>query len=323
VNQLSIGDVYVARQVVRRYLPPTPLLWSRELSERFGCDVHVKYEDMTPIRSFKARGGIYRASRLGPDELGLACASTGNHGQGIAYGARLFGKRAVVVVPEGANPKKVAAIQDLGADLRVYGADLAGANEHAKRIADQERIAYVEDGEDPEVMLGCATLALEIVEQQPDIDALFVPVGGGNLLAACALAVKALLPRATLVGVQSEAAPAVYHSWQAGAVVTAERSATFAGGLATTYPGHFTFPYLLSGTDEMRLVSEDALQAAAVLMLETTGHLPEGAGAAALAGLLADPAAFADRTVVILLTGSNAESVIWERLRSARGSVPP
>jgi threonine dehydratase len=245
---------------------------------------------------------------------GVATASTGNHGQGIALGARIAGKRAVVAVPAGANPVKVAAIEALGADLRVAGPDLVSANDAAKQYAADEGLLYVEDGEDPALMAGCATLAVEIFEQLPGFDDLVIPAGGGNLLGAMALVIDHLAPEVRLTAVQSTGAPAVQASWAAGTATWSDRCDTFAGGLATNYPGHFTFPYWATRTDHVRLVSDDDLVDAAVTMLAATGHLPEGAGAAALAGVLADPERYRGRTVVILLSGSNAERVILDRL---------
>jgi threonine dehydratase len=313
----TLADVYRARQVVGQHLAPTPLLRSRGLSELTGANVYVKYENLTPIRSFKIRGGIYCASRVGPDVPGVACASTGNHGQGIAYGARLFGKRAVVVVPEGANPRKVAAIRDLGAALREHGPHLGAANEEAKRIAAADGLRFVEDGEDPDVMIGCATLGLEIVEQCPDYDDVIVPVGGGNLLAAVALVTKSVRSEARLIGVQSNAAPAVYSSWREKRPLQLDPPETFAGGLATSVPGLYTFPFLRDRVDDFVLVEDEALQDAAVVMLRETGHLPEGAGAAAFAALLADQRRYAGRKAVLVLTGGNFEDEIWDRVRTS------
>ena len=313
-NQLTLADVFRARQVISRYLPPTPLLRSRTLSERLGCDLWVKYENCTPIRSFKGRGGIYRASTLGPDIAGMTTASTGNHGQGIAWGASLFGKRAVVVAPVGANPFKLAAMRSLGAEVIEDGATLTDSNEIARSIATAEGLLYVEDGEDPDVMLGCATLALEIVEQLPNFDDLVVQLGGGNLIGACALVLDRSAPNVRLSGVQSSAAPASYDSWRAGAPVVNPVCETFAGGVATSYPGHFTFDYWKDRVEHVHLVTDDDLVDTAMAMLRETGHLPEGAGAAALAGVLAEPARYQGRTVVILLSGGNAEPLIWDRL---------
>ena len=308
-------DVYAAKRALAPHLAPTPLLRSRILSDRLGCNLWVKYENCTPIRSFKGRGGVYRFLTLPARVAGAATASTGNHGQGIALGGRITGRRAVVVVPEGANPVKVAAIRDLGADLRVSGADLAASNLVARQIADEEGLLYVEDGEDPEVMIGCATLALEILEQAPDMDDLVLPTGGGNLLGASALVLASAAPVVRLTAVQSVAAPSVAVSWRQGAATWVDTCDTFAGGLATNYPGHYTFDYFAGRIDRIDLVSEDALVDAALAMLEGTSTLPEGAGAAALAGVLADPARYAGRKVVVLLSGSNVEQVIWDRLR--------
>ncbi|MGD9714268.1 MAG: threonine/serine dehydratase [Thermomicrobiales bacterium] len=313
-ERITLTDVYRARSVVSRYLQPTPLLRSRTLSEWLECDLWVKYENCTPIRSFKGRGGIYRASTLGPDIAGMATASTGNHGQGIAWGAGLFGKRAVVVAPLGANPFKLAAMRALGAEVVEEGATLTESNEVAKRIAAGEGLLYVEDGEDPDVMLGCATLALELLEQHPDLDDLVVQLGGGNLIGACALVLGQAAPDVRLNGVQSSAAPASYESWKVGEPLVSPLCETFAGGVATSYPGHYTFQYWKSSIDTVHLVSDDELIDAAMVMLRETGHLPEGAGAAALAGILKHPERYKGRTVVALLSGGNAEPLIWDRL---------
>lgn len=311
---ISMLDAYRAKRAIAPHLPLTPLLRSRVLSEELGCDLWIKHENCTPIRSFKARGGIYRLLTLPMEFAGVATASTGNHGQGIALGARVTNRRAVVVVPEGANPVKVAAIRDLGADLRIIGLDLASANKAAREIAEREGLLYVEDGEDAAVMTGCATLPLEIIEQAPDLDDLVLPAGGGNLLGAAGLVLGAIAPEVRLTAVQSDAAPSVQVSWQAHQPTWVDRCDTFAGGLSTNYPGALTFPYWSSRVDRVDLVSENDLIAAALRMVRATGHLPEGAGAAALAGVLADPARYAGRKVVILLSGSNAEAAILDRL---------
>ncbi len=313
-KRLTLVDVYRARSVISRYLQPTPLLRSRTLSERLGCDLWVKYENCSPIRSFKARGGIYRASTLGSDITGIVSASTGNHGQGMALGAQIYGKRAVIVSPQGANPAKLAAMRALGADVREEGRDLAESSEIARSLAESEGLLYVEDGEDPDVMLGCATLALEILEQLPEFDDLVVQVGAGNLLGACGLVLQQAAPATRLTGVQSREAPAVYESWRAGKALTSPPSKTFAGGIATNYPGGFTFDYWREHLDDMALVEDAEIIDAAMVMLRETGHLPEGAGATGLAGVQAQPKRYRGRTVVILLTGSNAEPVIWERV---------
>jgi threonine dehydratase len=315
VPTVTLVDVYRARQIVRRYLPVTPLLPSPGLGRASGGEVWVKYENLSPIRSFKARGALYCLSRLSPDSAGVVCASTGNHGQGVALAARTFDRRAVVVVPGGTIEKKIDAIRGFGAVLRILGRNLAESVAIAQEIAKEEDLVYLEDGEHPDILAGCATLALEVLEQQPELDTLVVPVGGGNLIASCALVVKSIRPDVTLVGVQSEAAPAVYESWRLGSPTPVDRCDTFAGGLATSYPCRLAFPFIQSGVDDLVLVSDAAIADAAVAMLAATGHLPEGAGAAGLAALQTYPSRFANRKTVLILTGGNFEPAIWERLR--------
>ena len=310
----SLMDVYAARRVIQRFLAPPPLLRSMILSERYGCDLWIKYEDSSPIRSFKARGGLYRGSTLPAEYAGVVTASTGNHGQGIALGAAAFGRKAVVYVPEGGNPTKVAAIRALGAELRVAGNSILEANGVARRASVEENLLYVEDGDDPDVMIGCATIALEIVEALPRFDDLIVPAGGGNLLGACGLVLSAVAPEVRVTGVQSSAAPSVYESFREGAARLHPLCATFAGGLATNYPGAYTFTYIQAGVHDMTLVDDDDLIDAAIELAKATSHVPEGAGAAAFAALRSDPARYAGRTVVLILSGANAEPVIWERL---------
>lgn len=310
----DLADVFAARQVLSRYLSPTPLLRSLVLSERFGCDLWVKYENCSPIRSFKARGGIYRLGTLLETFAGVATASTGNHGQGIALGGKTFDRKSVVYVPEGANPTKVEAIRALGADLRIAGNTLTESNHLARAAAEAENLLYVEDGEDPDVMIGCATIGLELLEQAPNMQDLIVPVGGGNLIAACALVMERAAPTVRITGVQSSAAPAVHDALLARDVSVVASCETFAGGLATSFAGPFTFPFLQSGVEHIALVSDDALIAAAIEMVRATGHLPEGAGAAAYAAIASAPERYAGRKVVLVLSGSNAEPIIWSRL---------
>ena len=301
-----------------KHLDQTPLLSNRGLSEQLGCDVWIKYEDCTPIRSFKARGGIYRLSTIGDDYAGVVTASTGNHGQGIALGAKLFGKRAVVAVPEDSNPLKLAAMEALGADVREIGRDIGESISAAREIATAEGLLFVEDGADRDVMLGAATLTLELLQQAPDLDDLIAPVGAGNLLGSCALVLRHAAPAVRLTGILPAGVPAVYESWKAGEYVESDRCDTFAGGLSANYPGSYSFEYWLDFVDEIVAIPDEAFLDAALVMLRETGHLPEGSGAAALAGLLRDPGRYAGRKVVILLTGNNAEQVIWDRVMNQK-----
>lgn len=223
-----------------------------------------------------------------------------------------------MVVPEGTNPLKMAAMRSLGADLRVIGEDIGASIMASKEIAEDEGLLFVEDGADRDVMLGAATLTLEILEQLPELDDFVVPVGGGNLLGSCSLVLRDAAPQVRLTGIQPAAAPAVYESWQAKQVVESEQCDTFAGGLAANYPGSYSIDYWLDFADDVVSVPDQEFVDAAVVMLLETGHLPEGSGAAALAGVLRDPERYAGRKVVILLSGSNAEVEILDRVGLTR-----
>jgi threonine dehydratase len=300
-TELLKARAFIERNYLRTALRPAPLL-----SREHGCEVFVKCENHGPVRSFKARGALYRLSQLSPEQRlrGVVTASTGNHGQGMALAGRLLGVPTTVVVPEGTPAIKSDNIRFLGAELRIAGADLAAAEAEMRAIATATGRLIVEDGEDAALMAGAGTIAWEILDQLPDAGAIVVPVGGGNLIAGTALVAKWLRPDIRIVGVQSEAAPAVYESWRNGSP-TAARCETFAGGLATSRPGALAFSVLKERVDSMLLVSEDALRRAVVTALAATGEVVEGAGAAPFAGLAAAAPALAGRKVVLLLSGGN------------------
>jgi threonine dehydratase len=295
-----------ARAVVARHHPRTPLHRSARLSQESGCSVHVKHENHGPIRSFKARGALYRVSLLSPDEraAGVVTASTGNHGQGIAYASAREGVASTVVAPEGAPSIKLDAMLLLGATVRVDGADLAESTRIAAELAAAEGMTYVEDGDDGGLMAGAGTIAWEILEDLPRADVLVVPVGGGNLIAGVALVAKRLRPDLRIVGVQSSAAQSVYLSFREGRVVEAACE-TFAGGLATSYPGRLAFSVVRDLVDEIRLVEEDELRRGIARVLATTGQVAEGAGAAAFAALDRYGSEWRGANVVLILTGGN------------------
>ncbi len=303
----TLAETLTARQVVARHHPRTPLYPSPTLSRRYGCAVLVKYENHAPIRSFKARGALYCLSQLGSDARarGVVAASTGNHGQGMAYAGARLGIPATVVAPLTAAQVKITAMRDFGADLRLIGHDLSEATAAALAIAHDEGKVYLEDGEDAGLMAGAATLTWEILDEaQPDV--LLVPVGGGNLIASAAIVARGINPRLQIVGVQSDAAPSVYASWHAHALTYAP-CATFAGGLATDHPGALAFDVIQRHVDDMLLVSEDELRQAMAITLAATGNVAEGAGAAAIAALERYGARWTGQTVAIILSGGNVD----------------
>jgi threonine dehydratase len=245
-------------------------------------------------------------SRLDEEERrrGVIAASTGNHGQSIAYAARLFGVRATICVPENANPVKVESIRALGAEIVFHGTGYDEAREHCERLAEEHGFRYVHSGDEPLLIAGVATGSLEILEEQPDLDSLIVPVGGGSGAAGACIAARGKGAAAEVIGVQSEAAPAGFRSWKARALVE-EPSATFAEGLATGTAFALPQRILWEQLDDFVLVSEASIRAATALMIEKTRNLVEPAGAAALAAVLHDPSRFAGRKVAVVCSGGN------------------
>jgi threonine dehydratase len=250
----------------------------------------------------------------------VIAASTGNHGQSLAYAARLFGTRAVVCVPDGANPVKVAAIRGWGAEVVEGGRDFDEARLHCEQLAAEGGHRYVHSGDEPLLIAGVATETLEIVEQEPGIEVVVVPVGGGSGAAGACIVARALGRRLEVIGVQSEAAPAAFRSWQQRTLVE-DRMGTAAEGLATRTAFALPQRILWESLDDFVLVSEGDLERATRLMLDTTRNLVEPAGAAAVAALLRDPARFAGRVVAVVCSGGN---ITAEQLHALlhRGSTP-
>jgi len=308
-------DVVQAQAQIQPYLKPTPLYHYSGLTSLVGADgVWVKHENHQPVGAFKIRGGINLISRLSEEERqrGVIAASTGNHGQSVAYASRLFGVPAIVVVPEGANPGKVAAMQNLGAEVRFYGRDFDEAREEAERLTEAHGFRYIHSANEPLLLAGVGTECLEIMQQNPDIDTIIVAIGGGSGASGCCLAAKGVHPAVQVIGVQAEAAPAAYRSWREGRLVE-DRMGTFAEGLATRVGFSMTQEILRNMLDDFVLVSEDELKRAVVLMLEHTHNLVEGAGAAPLAAALKIKARLRGRRVALIASGGNLS---LDRLRT-------
>ncbi len=302
----NIEDVLEARERLAPYLSPTPLYRYPGLDELVGAEVWVKHENHQPIGVFKIRGGINLISQLGPDERarGVAAASTGNHGQSVAYAARLFDVPATICVPEGANPVKVESMQGLGAEVQFVGRDFDDAREHCERLSEARGLRYVHAGNEADLIAGVGTATLEILEEQPSIEAIVVPVGGGSGAAAACVVAAAIRPGVEIIGVQSEAAPAAYRSWKARALMEA-RMETFAEGLATRTAFDLPQRILWQMLTEFVLVSDEDLRRAMILMIEKTRNLVEAAGAAPLAAALQLHERLAGRTVALMCTGGN------------------
>ena len=295
-----------ARRRIAPYLRPTPLFGYESLSELVGTEVRVKHENHQPVGAFKVRGGVNLIAQLSPGERarGVIAASTGNHGQSVAYAARLFGVRAIVCVPDGANPVKVGAMRGLGAEIVVHGRDFDEAREHCAELAAAHGHRYIHSGDEPHLIAGVATGTLELLEDDPAIDVILVPVGGGSGAAAACIAAKAVREEIEVIGVQSEAAPAAYRTWKERRPVE-DRMETFAEGLATRVSFELPQRIMQEHLDDFVLVSDDEIRAAIVAMLETTRNLVEAAGAAPLAGALRLRERLAGKRVALIASGGN------------------
>lgn len=302
----TLGDVLQAHTVVRRYLPPTPLHNYPALDAAVGAEIWVKHENYQPIGAFKIRGGISFMAQLPPDQRaqGVATASTGNHGQSVAYAARLFGVRALIVVPENANPVKLEAMRANGADVRLVGAEFEEAKAHCQRIAAEEGLRFVSSGDEPALIAGVATHTLEILQEQPDIDAVIAPVGGGSGAAGAALVAKSVNPKIRTIAVCAQSSPAPFLTWQEQAWREAPNRST-AEGLATGAPFMLPQSILWQHLDDFLTVSDEEMLAAVRLYLEKAKTLAEPAGASPLAALLRLREELAGQKVALILSGGN------------------
>ena len=296
-----------ARRVIGRYLPRTPLIRYPGLDALAGASLYLKHENHQPVGAFKVRGGLYLMSCLSDDERerGVIAASTGNHGQSVAYAANRFGVRALIGVPAGANPGKVASMRNLGAEVIVHGADFDQAREYVERLATDAGYRYIHSGNEPLLIAGVGTIALEILEDEPEIDTIIVPVGGGSGAAAAALVAKAIDPTIRVLGVSAEGAPAAYLSWRARELRGTPSMQTFAEGLATRVGFALPQAIMRDLLDDYVLVSDGEMRAAIRLLLEKAHTLAEGAGAAPLAAALQLREQLAGRRVALVISGGN------------------
>ncbi len=317
----TLEDVRAAAVAIEPYLSlPTPLLQSPALSELLGAEVSLKLEFATPIGAFKLRGGLNLVGQLSDAEraAGLVSASTGNHGQSVAYAAQLHGARAVIFVPEGANADKIAAMERLGAEVRSEGERFDDCIRLAHSFADANGMRFVSSGDEPALIAGVGTAALEVLEwQQPETDVVIVPVGGGSGVSSWCVVRDGLGSSSKIWGVQSAQAPAAYESWREGSVVT-RPNLTMAEGLATGAGFELPLSIMRESLDEFVLVDDDAIGDAVVTMLEHQHLLLEPAGASTLAAALGNRERLAGRKVVLVCSGANITRAQLQALLDSR-----
>jgi len=306
---VSYDDVLAALPRVHALLRPTPLYEWPGLTKLLGFPFWLKHENHQPVGAFKVRGGINFVNTLSDDQrrAGIIGVSTGNHGQSLAYAGRHFDVPCTIVVPVKTNPDKCRAIRNLGAELIEHGRDFDEAKHYVEQLVETLGARYVHSANEPLLIAGVGTMAWEIFEQLPDPDVILVPIGLGSGVCGTCIVAKQRYPRAEVIGVQSEIAPAVAESWRTNTTVTTETANSWAEGFATRAPAEMTLEIMRALMDDVILVSEDELRLAAYWILKDTHNLAEGAGAGALAAAFKEKDRFTGKKVVGVLSGGNLD----------------
>jgi threonine dehydratase len=320
VAGVTPSSVERAARELAAYLPPTPLQYSRAFTHKAGCHVHIKIESIQPIRAFKVRGALTKIMRLHPEKgsAGVITASAGNHGQGVAYAAAVFKIPATVYVPETANQLKVEAIRRLGATVVPSGRNYNDAYLEAMRHQEQGGATFVHAFNDPDVIAGQGSIAVELLNDLEHFDTVLVPIGGGGLIGGIAMYLKEKRPGVRVVGVEPAGADGMRRSLAAGRVVTLDRVNTIADGLAASAPGQLTLELAQRYVDEVVLVQDDEMLRAIRLLFEWEHLLAEPAGAAALAALLYHYSPAPNERVVVVLSGANVTDEVMIRALKSR-----
>ncbi len=307
MNIITLQDIIQAKKTVYRFLASTPLFYNKQISEETEAKVYIKFENHQPVRAFKIRGGLVKINSLSNSQKakGVCTASTGNHGQSIAYASKQFGVNAKVFAPVGNNPDKTRAMQNLGADIVLSGKDFDEAREACEQYSQKTGAVYIHSANEPALLAGVGTIGLEIFDTLPELDVYINPVGGGSSICGTGIALKSLNPAIKVYGVQAENAPAVYNSFKERKMLPYPSADTFADGLATRVPFEYTFGIMQDLVDDMFLVSEEEMEKAILKIFDTTHTIAEGAGAAATAVLYKHKNIFKGKNVVLLLSGGN------------------
>jgi threonine dehydratase len=308
-HEVTLEMLREARARQAQHLRQTETTASRTFSQLAGCQVFLKTENLQQTGSFKARGALNKLFAMPPAERhrGVITASAGNHGQGVAFAASLLNVPSTIVMPLGAPLAKVTAAQGYGARTELCGSSYDDAHHHALQRADRDGLVYVHAFDDPLVVAGQGVVALEMLEQVPDLDVLVVPVGGGGLLAGMAVAARTIRPSLRLIGVQAAGAAACAESFHSGALASTEQVTTIADGIAVKRPGELTFGIIRELVDDMVSVRDEAISQAIVLLMERTKLVVEGAGAVGLAALLEQKIAHRQGRVGLVLSGGNID----------------
>lgn len=306
----NLFEIEEARKEINDFIHETPMLVSELLNAEAGRQIYLKSEHLQKTGSFKIRGAtnaVKRAERGGARFI--TAASSGNHGQAVAYIAGKLGISAVIVVPEDANRVKVAAIEAYGGRIEYCGFTSADRIPRAKQLAEENGGVYIPPYDHPDIIAGQGTVGLEILEQLPDVDVIVVPVGGGGLISGILTAVKAIKPEVQIIGVEPETGNDTFLSLEAGKITAVAGSSSIADGLRTSQPGDLTFPILQQYVDGIVLVSEDEIKHAMQVVIERTKQLIEPSAATGVAAVLAGKAGAENEKIVVVLSGGNIDLI--------------
>ena len=305
---VSLEDVRAARARIGDAVVRTPTLHSQTLSQMTGAKVYLKFENLQFTAAYKERGALNRLLVMGDNarKNGVIAASAGNHAQGLAYHGKRLGVPVTIVMPKATPTVKVMQTEAHGATVVLHGETFEDAYAHARALEAERSLTFVHPFDEPDIIAGQGTVALEMLEDAPDIDTLVVPIGGGGLISGMGTAAKALKPDLKLIGVEAELYPSMHNAITGGNAPC--EGDTLAEGIAVKYPGELTRRFVKSLVDDIVLVSERALEQSVSLLLQIEKTVVEGAGAAGLAALLEHPEHFKGRTVGIVLCGGNIDT---------------
>lgn len=305
---LGLADIEAARRTISGAVLETPFTHSRTLSDMLGAEIWLKFENLQFTGAFKERGALNRLAALSEAERrsGVIAMSAGNHAQGVAYHASRLGIPATIVMPEGTPAVKVENTRTLGARVILEGATFEDSARLTRRMAAEEGFTFIHPFDDLKVIAGQGTIALEMIEAQPGLDVIVVPIGGGGLISGIGTAAKALKPDTRVIGVEARLYPSMYNRLKGAALPIG--GDTLAEGIAVKEPGVLTSPIVARVADDLMLVSEAQLERAVALLIAIEKTVVEGAGAAGLAAVIADPHRFRDRRVGLVLCGGNIDA---------------
>jgi threonine dehydratase len=303
----TLKDIEAAEERIRKYVPPTPLEYSKGISEMLGREAYLKLETSLPIHVFKMRGALNKLLSLPDSALkkGIITASSGNHGLAISYASRLFGVRATICVPQNVNPQKLSAIEEQGAEIIRSGSGYDEAYETAVATAAKRNLTFVHAFNDRDVIAGQGTCGLEMVRQLPQLDSATIAIGGGGLISGIAIAVKESLPKAWVYGAETTAIPSMYNSLEKGRVTTVIPGPTIADGMQAATPGELTYEAVRRNVDKIGLVTDPELEDAIYDLLSMARILAEPAGASPLAAMKGALKGEPGKRIVLVISGGN------------------